>query len=305
MSTQEDLKQNLTPSATTAKVTSASVGHRLILGGIIVTLLPTIDWTIEVWANSILGGMASALLAVPIALILTGIASRTAPASDTIESMTSAVVLCFLLVGCAVVTGINRGDGAWMLLVGCMGVSAVWVWSVYVWGWGFSRHLTLPVFFTLFALPWEYYLRAAIQVTLQEWTTDIAMSILKLSGYAVWYFNSYTIDSEPYYLIINETCSGINMLVSLAMYTLIFGWLVKSRMSTRLALMAMVFPIAMFANGLRVTTIYLLGFHGGPEWADGVWHTGSAYVLFVPVFWFIYVLSGFFERRFLPPTKSR
>ena len=61
----------------------------------------------------------------------------------------------------------------------------------------------------------------------------------------------------------------------------------------------------MLANGLRVTAIYLLGFYGGPEWADGFWHTGSAYVLFVPVFWFIYVLNGFFERRFSPASHER
>ena len=185
-----------------------------------------------------------------------------------------------------------------MLLAGVLAVGCIWTWNWGVLGWPLAKHLVLPIFFVLFALPWEFYLRPLIQIPLQAWTTDIAMVMLENMGYSVWYYNEYTIDSDPYYLIVNETCSGINMIVSLTMYTLIFCWAVQGHIKTRLSLMALIFPVAMLANGLRVTAIYLMGFYGGEELANGPWHTGSAYLIFLPIFWFIFVAYQWLERRF-------
>ena len=97
-----------------------------------------------------------------------------------------------------------------------------------------------------------------------------------------------TIDSQRYYVIVNETCSGVNLTMSLLMYTLVYGWLVQPRM--RRWLLFCVFP-GPVANGLRVSTIFLLGHYGGNEWADG-WHTGSAYVIFLPIFWALHLINS-------------
>ena len=132
------------------------------------------------------------------------------------------------------------------------------------------------------------------------------MAILKMAQYEVWYHNAYTIDSSRYYVIVNETCSGVNLVMTLLMYTLVFGWFAQPRRLGRFILICAVFPIAMVANGLRVTTIFLLGHYGGIESADGFWHTGSAYILFIPVFWFLYVLNGILLKRLsLKPDRSQ
>ena len=73
--------------------------------------------------------------------------------------------------------------------------------------------------------------------------------MVMLKGLAIRrYYNEHTIDSEPYYVIVNETCSGINMVVALTMYTS-SSWAV-SHMKTRWGLMALIFPVAMLANGI-------------------------------------------------------
>ena len=68
-------------------------------------------------------------------------------------------------------------------------------------------------------------------------------------------------------------------------------------MSGRWLLLFCVFPLALVANGLRVSTIFLLGHYGGNEWADGFWHTGSAYVIFLPIFWALHLINSTFNRR--------
>ena len=158
--------------------------------------------------------------------------------------------------------------------------------------------IAMPLSFLMLVLPWEYYLRSTAQLTLQSWTADLSILLLNGLGYVVWHYNAFTIDSDRYYLIINETCSGINMLVALFMYTLVFTWMARSFWMTRVTLLLLVFPIAMATNILRVTCIYLLGYYGGVEWADGFWHSGSAYVLFVPIFLVLYLLNRAFDDRF-------
>ena len=105
----------------------------------------------------------------------------------------------------------------------------------------------------------------------QGWITTTIASLdgrprhtpLKTLNYDVWKYDAYTIDSKPYYVIVNETCSGINMMVALLVYILVFGWLAQSKWQTRVAMVTLVFPLAMLVNSLRVTCIYLLGYYGG------------------------------------------
>lgn len=179
-----------------------------------------------------------------------------------------------------------------LMLSGVLIPLTFWVWAWGLLGWHRARVLSFPLLFTGFALPWEYFLRFWIEIPLQEWSADIAVSLLRLGGYPMRYWTSYTIYTNAYYVIVNETCSGMNMLVTLTMYTSVFAWFAQPVIRHRLYLMLLVVPISMLANGIRVGVIYLMGHYGGNELAMGFWHTGSAYIIFMPVFWFLYVINN-------------
>ena len=272
-----------------------------LAGGLGVAFIPVVFWCVDRWFGKVLAGTAAAMLAIPIAFLLAYLATRR-PAWDapTPNRTGAAGALLSLVVVylCALVWSHWERDA--LLIGGVLAPVVVWVWLWGHQGWARAAALTVPVFFGAFALPWEYFLRDALDVRLQVWTTDIAMYFLEALNYRVWYFNEYTIDSGPYYLIVNETCSGMNMLVTLTMYVLVFGWVAQPRLLGRALLFGLVFPVAMFANGVRVTVIFLLGYYGGVELADGFWHTGSAYIIFLPVFWFVYVVNGALTRRLAP-----
>ncbi|MEE2786122.1 MAG: exosortase/archaeosortase family protein [Myxococcota bacterium] len=262
-----------------------------------VAVSPVFKWAYEVWFGGLLGGGAAAILAMPIAFVLGVIVIRNHPGS-TDEPSTNGPTLALMAVGMGLILALQLAlaEKNGLLLVGCLIPALVYigVWGRF--GWSVARPLALPIGFLLFALPWEEFLRGNAEVQLQSWTTDVAMNLLQLAGYDVWYYNEYTLDSQRYYVIVNETCSGVNLTVTLLMYTLVYGWLVQPRLSGRALLLVCVFPLALFANGLRVSTIFLLGHYGGNAWADGFWHTGSAYVIFLPVFWALHLINSSVNR---------
>lgn len=272
--------------------------------GLAVLCLPIPWWAVETWLGGMLGGAAAGLLTVPICLVLAWLATRhpawprLAALPDRPGAEPALAVLVVALIAVLIWAAPWGGD-AWdgLIVGGVLAIGVVWCWLWGALGWGPARGLLFPTGFAAFALPWEYFLRGAIDTPLQAWTADIALQGLRIAGYPMRYWNSYTIYSPDYFIIVNETCSGMNMLVTLAMYTLIYAWLAQPRVRNRIVLLSLVFPIAMLANGARVAVIYLLGHYGGVPAAEGFWHTGSAYVIFIPVFWFIYAVDRTLTRR--------
>jgi exosortase len=260
--------------------------------------LPVFFWAAEIWMGGLLGGAAAGILTLPICMVLSSFAvSRPAWKRDTLDRPGAD----WALAGVAVwlLGGLLWAGTEWdaLIVAGVALPPAAWVWSWGLLGWSRAKALTLPILFAWFALPWEHFLRRSLDTPLQSWTADISFQLLSVAGYPMRYWKDYTIWSDAYYVIVNETCSGMNMLVTLSMYTLIFGWIAQPSFRNRLLLLTLVVPLAMLANGVRVAVIYLLGHYGGREWADGFWHTGSAYVIFLPVFWFLYVINGALTRR--------
>lgn len=272
----------------------------LLAGGLGVAFLPVPLWIVETWLGGLLGGAAAGLLTPPICLLLAWLATRR-PQWRAAEAMpdragAEPALIVIVLAQIAVLAGAaTRWD--LLLFSGVLLPVATWAWLWGALGWGRAQALTFPVAFLGFALPWEYFLRDGLDAPLQGWTADIALWALRLAGYPMRYWTADTIYSPAFYVIVNETCSGMNMLMTLSMYTLIYGWLVQPRMANRLVLLALVFPLAMLANGARVAVIYLLGHYGGVPAAEGFWHTGSAYVIFLPVFWFLYVVDRALSAR--------
>ncbi|MCB9547307.1 MAG: exosortase/archaeosortase family protein [Myxococcales bacterium] len=265
---------------------------------LLVVAVPVGIWTAQTWLSGTLGGGAAGLLAVPMSTILAWLATRRpdwqtpGPDRPGAEWLLGAATLALL-------AALAAADAAWdaLVVVGALLPVAFFAW---LWGWlglGRARLLAVPVGFTAFALPWEYFLRARIDVPLQIWSADVAKLLLDLSGHPVRIWNEYTIYDARFYVIVNETCSGMNMLVTLAMYTLVFGWVAQPSLRSRLLLFLLVVPLALLANGARIAGIHLMGLYGGQELAMGPWHTRSAYLIFLPVFWFLFVVNQALLRR--------
>ena len=144
--------------------------------------------------------------------------------------------------------------------------------------------LHYPLSFALFTLPWEAVLRN-YDDTLQRISTDIAVYLLDLIDWLkfseiiqVAYWDAITIYSDRFYLIINETCAGVNLLLSMSIYALGYAWLMKCTVKRSWLLVAYMMPLCLLFNGLRICLIFCLGHFGDQALATGPWHEGSAYI---------------------------
>ncbi len=267
--------------------------------------LPVPFWITEIWLGGILGGAAAGLMTVPFCLVLVMLAaSRPNWDASSEERPGAAWALLVLLLVNAI--GMLVARNAWdaVMVSAIMLPPAIWVWCWGFLGWGRAKALLMPVLFGYFALPWEHFLRRSLDVALQSWTADIALVALNLAGYPVRYWDGFTIYTREYYIVVNETCSGMNLLITLTMYTLVFAWVAQPSIRNRLKLLVLVLPVAMLANGIRVAALYLMGHYGGNELAMGPWHDRSAYLIFLPVFWFIFMVNQVLIRRLKPSGKE-
>jgi exosortase len=81
-------------------------------------------------------------------------------------------------------------------------------------------------------------------------------------------------------LSVVEACSGIRSLLSLTFLSLVYGYFFEKRFWVKVALFAATIPIAIVANGSRVTLTGVLTQYN-PELAEGFFHTASGWVIFM------------------------
>jgi len=82
-------------------------------------------------------------------------------------------------------------------------------------------------------------------------------------------------------LEVAEACSGIRSLLSLVTLSIVYGYLMESRISIRVLLALASIPIAVVANSLRIVGTGLLVQYWGQDAAEGFFHTFSGWLVFV------------------------
>ncbi len=81
-------------------------------------------------------------------------------------------------------------------------------------------------------------------------------------------------------LAVVEACSGIRSLLSLTFLALVYGHFFESRKWLRVVLFLATIPIAIIANGSRVTITGVLA-QWKPELAEGFFHESTGWVVFM------------------------
>jgi exosortase len=81
-------------------------------------------------------------------------------------------------------------------------------------------------------------------------------------------------------LSVVEACSGIRSLLSLTFLSLVYGYFFEKRMWVRVVLFAATIPIAIVANGSRVTFTGIMT-QIKPELAEGFFHESTGWVIFL------------------------
>jgi exosortase len=157
-------------------------------------------------------------------------------------------------------------------------IGAVWTLG----GKPFLRKLAFPLFLLFLMVPIPSVIYNQITFPLQivaskfaEWALD-AMNIPVLR-------EGNILDVAGSRLSVVEACSGIRSLLTLTFLALVYGYFFEKRVWVRVALFLSVIPVAILANGSRVTITGLLTMVK-PELAEGFFHEATGLFLFLTDF---------------------
>jgi exosortase len=167
--------------------------------------------------------------------------------------------------------------------------------GVVVTFWGFPRLRTLAFPFLLLAsmVPLPVTVYNSLAAPLQLLASDLATRIAQFFGISV-FRDGNVIQLAGTSLGVAEACSGLNSLSALIVGSLLLGYLVCSRPTSRVLLCVAAIPLAIGVNILRVAGTALLADYN-QEFALGFYHSFSGWLVFVAGFGLLYSCARFLQ----------
>jgi exosortase B len=143
------------------------------------------------------------------------------------------------------------------------------------------RKLWFPLLFLVFMLPLPSFIVDALTGPLKQNISVLVENLLYRFDYPI-ARSGVVLSIGPYQLLVADACSGLNSMISLTTMGLLYLYLMKHDNKLRtIFLLLLIWPIAFFANMLRVITLVLITYHFGDEAGQGFLHGFAGIVLFI------------------------
>ncbi len=147
-------------------------------------------------------------------------------------------------------------------------------------GWNEIKRNLFPLFYLGFVVPPPGWVIDRITAPLQTFVSFAAVHLLQPLGYPI-AREGVSLTVAQYQLLVEDACAGMNSLMGLTAISLFYIYLMH-RASWRYAalMVAMIVPIAVFVNILRVVALVLITYYFGNAAAQGFLHVTTGLVLF-------------------------
>jgi exosortase len=158
-----------------------------------------------------------------------------------------------------------------------------------------------PIVYLLFLVPLPGWLMDSITQPLKLLVSDITTWILSGLGYPIAQVG-VTLYIAQYQLLVEDACAGLNSLISLTAVGLFYIYLMhNASWRYSLLLLALLLPVAIAANVVRVIILVLLTYYAGNEVAQSYLHDFAGIVTFVSALLLIFLLDKLLTpvRRYL------
>lgn len=227
-------------------------------------LLSRGDWSVDTTGRERFGTLATialALVALPIYIF--------GRAYDFLSLEAGALYLALLLLG-----------------VAARGIGAMW-------------RNAFPLFYMVFLIPLPGWFIDQLTMPLQHLISYVATEALAGLGYPITR-SGVAINIAQYQLLVEQACSGMNSLIGLTSITLFYVY-VLHRASWRYALLlvALILPVAVLANFIRVVILILLTYYYGDAVAQGFLHNSAGIALFATALLMMIAIDAGLRRLFL------
>lgn len=262
----------------------------IFLVGLAAILLPTmydvarLTWTTEQ------GGHAPIILATGAWLLWRELkANQSLAKPGNLLLGCGGMAVCLLVYMAARITGILELESAGMygaiicafyLLLGGPLMLALW----------------FPILYLAVALPPPDQVVTFITQPLKIGISEFAVSFLHMLGYPV-ASSGVTIQIANYELFVAAACAGLNSIISLSAICLFYVYLRhRSDIVAFLIVAALVVPVAIFSNFVRVLVLVLITYYLGEAAGQGFLHDFAGLLLFLVSLVSIFGLDALFTR---------
>ena len=173
----------------------------------------------------------------------------------------------------------------------------------FVWGWKVARHLVFPLSLFAFIVPLPGLEQATNSLAITA--TKMAHKLGMLIGIETIQSGTNLSDAEGKWgsFKVNEGCSGLRSLVALLLISYAYAMVVHKKWWERIVIFASALPIAMVANGVRITTILIVA-QINHTFAAETWHTYSGFFSFGAALALLMLLS-FVMRQGIRALKPK
>ena len=160
-----------------------------------------------------------------------------------------------------------------------------------------------PLLYLAFVIPIPGSFLADVTAPLKEFVSYVATGVLAHVGVPV-VREGVTLYVAQYQLLVEDACSGMNSIVGLIAVGLLYIYLMRgASLAYSLVLVALVVPIAVLTNILRIMTLVLLTYFAGNDVAQGFLHFTAGMALFAIALVLVFALDTVLHRFFIPKAE--
>jgi exosortase len=141
------------------------------------------------------------------------------------------------------------------------------------------RELAFPLFLCFFMVPIPAVIYNSVTFKLQLLASSLAERALDILSVPVLREGNVLVLPNQTLSVV-EACSGIRSLLSLTFLSLVYGYFFETKRWIRILLFLSTVPIAIVANGSRVTFTGIMT-QVNPALAEGTFHEASGWVIFM------------------------
>lgn len=152
--------------------------------------------------------------------------------------------------------------------------------------------LWFPIFYLGFIIPIPGWFLDVVTQPLKALVSQVVTGALGNLGYPIARVG-VTIYVAQYQLLVEDACAGLNSLISLTAIGLFYVYILhNTNWRYSALLLALVIPIAIAANCIRVAALVLITYYYGDAAAQGFLHNFAGMVTFTSALLFIFLVDG-------------
>jgi exosortase A len=162
---------------------------------------------------------------------------------------------------------------------------------IWLFGWPVARTVAFPVAYLVFMVPLGRVLVDMFAQPMQLFSAKYGAAVAIAIGIPA-ETEGTTIHIPNYTFEVAIACSGLKSVISMSALGTLYAYMVDAALWKRVALVIASFPVAIAANGGRITTTLVLGRIFGQKAAEGFFHSFSGTLVFLLAFMGLFLVGA-------------